>query len=204
MDAHTDWEALPPRKDRKVSAAQPSVRPTVAGYDQIMNNIEERRQRNQSVTTLASKDGCRGRFYECKRKVVVLISCTALTAFSAADLDHTADVQCHAWGDSMKHAFENMAQCMVNYMTDISLIHEDPREQITITVAGTPALLQTISNLWRVTLVVLLYVAGHDIKSLLYNYMNELLFKFSSDSFVTARVEITHFDIAAHSLSATL
>jgi hypothetical protein len=141
MDAHTDWEALPPRKDRKVSAAQPSVRPTVAGYDQIMNNIEERRQRNQSVTTLASKDGCRGRFYECKRKVVVLISCTALTAFSAADLDHTADVQCHAWGDSMKHAFENMAQCMVNYMTDISLIHEDPREQITITVAGTPALL---------------------------------------------------------------
>jgi SHS2 domain-containing protein len=104
----------------------------------------------------------------------------------------------------MKHAFENMAQCMVNYMTDISLVHEDPREQLTMTVAGTPALLQTISNLWRVTLVALLYVAGHDIKSLLYNYMSELLFKFSSDSFVTARVEITDFDVAAHSLSATL
>lgn len=47
-------------------------------------------------------------------------------------------------------------------------------------------------------------VAGHDVKSLLYNYMNELLFKFSSDCFVTTRVEITTFDAANFAITANL
>ena len=40
--------------------------------------------------------------------------------------------------------------------------------------------------------------------SLLYNYMNELLFKFCSDSFCTRRVNISQFDKETFSIEATL
>ena len=45
---------------------------------------------------------------------------------------------------------------------------------------------------------------GHDLQSLLYNYMNELLFKFSSDAFCTVRADISHFDKENFSITATL
>lgn len=96
------------------------------------------------------------------------------------DLDHTADVQCHAWGKDVKEAFEHMATCMLNYMTDIKLIPEDPSESITITVSGT------------------------DLQALLYNYMQELLFKFIVDSFCAVRATITSFDKEHCTLTATL
>ena len=50
------------------------------------------------------------------------------------DLDHTADVQCHSWGKSILEAFENMAPCMLNYMTDIMLVNPD--ESIQLEVRG--------------------------------------------------------------------
>lgn len=95
-------------------------------------------------------------------------------------MDHTADVQCHAWGATMVQAFQNMAECMLNYMTDIKLIHEDPEETITMTVSG------------------------NDIQSLLYNYMNELLFKFITDNYCAVRVVINDFDREKFTINATL
>ncbi len=80
----------------------------------------------------------------------------------------------------MKDAFEHMATCMLNYMTDIKLIEEDPEESIQITVSG------------------------NDMQSLLYNYMQELLFKFITDSFCAVRVTVTDFNREAFQMSATL
>ena len=52
------------------------------------------------------------------------------------DLDHTADVQLHAWGCSIKDAFENIVPCMFNYMTDLSMFEINPNKTIEIDVKG--------------------------------------------------------------------
>ncbi len=73
-----------------------------------------------------------------------------------------------------------MAECMLNYMTDIKLIQEDPEETTTMKVVGS------------------------DMQSLLYNYMNELLFKFITDNFCAVRVVINEFDRESFTILATL
>ncbi|XP_015604911.1 protein archease-like isoform X1 [Cephus cinctus] len=84
-------------------------------------------------------------------------------------LDHTADVQLHAWGDSLEEAFEQCAIAMFGYMTDLERVdmlqvHEIEAE-------------------------------GHDLQSLLFHFLDELLFMFCAEPFIVARkVKIKEFD----------
>ena len=39
-------------------------------------------------------------------------------------LDHTADVQIHAWGKDLKESFEQAAKAMFAYMTDLDTVEE--------------------------------------------------------------------------------
>jgi len=55
---------------------------------------------------------------------------------------------------------------MFNYMTDLTLITENPGSAIEFTVRG------------------------HDCKALLFNYMDELLFRFCTDSLCPKRVQV--------------
>jgi hypothetical protein len=148
------WEALPKRKkarnssdndvskesvDKKASNVQITEKDNI--FDQITANIAERSKINRTQTTLESKDGCGNENYECLLFCFCLFSgfCVSVTDFlflRSLDLDHTADVQCHAWGNDLKEAFEKMAECMLNYMTDITLIETDEQETITIRVQG--------------------------------------------------------------------
>ena len=89
------WLPLPPRKKKAVmihstlttvennflsneSGCNPEatelktkvVRKVVASYPQIMYNIETRRNLHLTLSTLESKDGCSGKFYECKLKLI--------------------------------------------------------------------------------------------------------------------------------------
>ena len=84
-------------------------------------------------------------------------------------LDHTADVQLHAWGDSLKESFELVTIAMFGYMTDIETVEQKDK--------------QTIS------------VDGHDLESLLFKFMDEFLFLFSAEPFfIASKIEITKFD----------
>ncbi len=149
-----EWDALPPREKRikescSVSEKTPTTvspapalavgRTKVAKHQQILDNIEARKQITHNISTLQSKDGCAGQFYECME---LYYNCyfdshhNSVNFNLYTDLDHTADVQCHAWGATLKDAFQNMAPCMMNYMTDLTLVNIDPDEPANITIEG--------------------------------------------------------------------
>lgn len=84
-------------------------------------------------------------------------------------LDHTADVQIHSWGEDLSEAFEQNAMGMFNYMTDINGV--------------VPKSCREIS------------VEADDLESLLYRYLDELLFLMSGEPyFIPREVKITEFD----------
>ncbi|KAH3713129.1 protein archease-like isoform X1 [Dreissena polymorpha] len=85
-------------------------------------------------------------------------------------LDHTADVQIHAWGDSLKEAFEQAVQAMFNYMTtDFSTVEMTDEHEVE--------------------------AQGEDLQSLLFHLMDEWLFAFSAEPyFIAQKIEITEFD----------
>lgn len=83
-------------------------------------------------------------------------------------LDHTADVQLHAYGKDLKQAFEQCALAMFGYMTELDTVEECTSH--------------TIES------------SGHDLQSALYNFLDEWLYNFSADPFfIPFKIEITEF-----------
>ncbi|XP_037951019.1 protein archease-like [Teleopsis dalmanni] len=85
-------------------------------------------------------------------------------------LDHTADVQLHSWGTTLKEAFEQCGMAMFGYMTELEYV--------------------TIHQCFEVEM------KGDDLESLLFHFLDELLFLFSTEPFlICKKLEITKFDI---------
>ncbi|XP_061452542.1 protein archease-like isoform X2 [Rhineura floridana] len=85
------------------------------------------------------------------------------------DLDHTADVQLHAWGDTLEEAFEQCAMAMFGYMTDIETV--EPLDTVEVEAEG------------------------HDMLSLLFHFLDEWLYKFSANEFFVPReVKVLYID----------
>jgi len=92
-------------------------------------------------------------------------------------LDHTADVQIHAWGDNLAEAFEQCAMGMFGYITDI----------------------ERVDNLGSE----IIEASGHDMLSLLFGFLDEWLFVFNADPYFVARkINITSFDRENFKISA--
>ncbi|KAK7790910.1 hypothetical protein R5R35_000920 [Gryllus longicercus] len=84
-------------------------------------------------------------------------------------LDHTADVQLHAWGDTLAEAFEQCAMAMFGYMTEIDSVEMLETQEIE--------------------------AEGHDMLSLLFHFLDEFLFLFCAEPFFIARkVKILEFN----------
>jgi len=84
-------------------------------------------------------------------------------------LDHTADVQLHAWGDNLQECFEQVAVAMFGYMTEIDKVEKRGYMD--------------------------LEASGSDNSNLLYNYLDELLYSFCVEpNFIASKVEILNFD----------
>lgn len=76
-------------------------------------------------------------------------------------LDHTADVQIHAWGKNMEETFEAAATAMSAYITDISSIEIQTKESI--------------------------QVEAEDLKGLLYRFLDEVLYLFNAEPYLIAK-----------------
>jgi len=85
-------------------------------------------------------------------------------------LDHTADIMFHAWGSTTSEAFEHTALAMFNYMVELSSVAEEENLQHEIEVEG------------------------HYLDSLLFAFLDEWLFTFSTEFLVCTRLHITSFD----------
>ncbi|XP_065214707.1 protein archease-like [Planococcus citri] len=84
-------------------------------------------------------------------------------------LDHTADVQLHAWGDNLQEAFEQCANAMFGYITTIEYVE--------------------MKDVFDIE------AEGHDLDSLLFHFLDEFLFNFCAEPFFIARkVKIIEFD----------
>ncbi|XP_025941854.1 protein archease isoform X2 [Apteryx rowi] len=84
-------------------------------------------------------------------------------------LDHTADVQLHAWGDTLEEAFEQCVMAMFGYMTDTETV--EPLDTVEV------------------------QAEGHDMLSLLFHFLDEWLYKFSANEFFIPReVKVLHID----------
>lgn len=83
-------------------------------------------------------------------------------------LDHPADVQIHAWGDNLKDAFENAAVALTAYITDLDSIEIKTKEDLA--------------------------VEADDKESLLFRFLDEILFLFNAEpNFLAKRVRILDF-----------
>uniref|UniRef100_A0A6G1S579 Protein archease-like n=1 Tax=Aceria tosichella TaxID=561515 RepID=A0A6G1S579_9ACAR len=83
-------------------------------------------------------------------------------------LDHTADVQIHAWGDDLREAFENAAVAMTAYITDIKAIEISQKESF--------------------------QVESDDLQGLLYRFLDGVLFLFNAEPYLLSkRVRILEF-----------
>lgn len=97
--SRTTWTALPQRKKFVTTSEPLPKKPRVREPPTDSATTEER---------LLAQDGVAGEFFEY--------------------LDHTADVQCHAWGKNLPEAFQNIALCtFVNVIIIVMLHHFDLR-----------------------------------------------------------------------------
>ena len=83
---------------------------------------------------------------------------------------------------------------MFNYMTDLSTVEIDLAETRSLSVKG--------NFVRRLDYQILTYLSAHDLQSLLFKYMDEMLYKFCSDSFCVKKVEISKMDLDSYEIEA--
>lgn len=92
--------------------------------------------------------------------------------------DHTThpfSFRIHAWGDSLKETFEQCGIAMFGYMTELPYVEIKQTAEIEAT--------------------------GHDLESLLYHFLDELLFLFCCEPYlVCSKVSITEFSTEGEEL----
>lgn len=115
-------------------------------------------------------------------------------------LDHTADVQIHSWGSDLSSAVGAAAVAMFGIITDLGDVVEDaaaPEEgggegAVRGSTPGELATGPAASGAGGWPIVV--DVDGHDVKSAVYNFLDECLFAFCGDARVYRRVEVDAVD----------
>ena len=108
-------------------------------------------------------------------------------------LDHTADVQLHAWGETLSQSFEQVALCMFNYMTPLEGIEKNVRQRLNqVDEGGASGELKTLADDSGVVRVMKIAEAK-DIDALMFQWLDEFLFGFNTEFFVPVRIRVVDF-----------
>jgi len=106
-------------------------------------------------------------------------------------LDHTADVQLHAWGKTLSQAFEQVAACMFNYMTPLEGIEAGLRARLGEVAPDEDEGKRDEGLVGDTSVVRVITVEGaKDMDSLMFQWLDELLFGFSTEYFVPVRIRV--------------
>jgi len=95
--------------------------------------------------------------------------------------DHTADIQIHAWGADLAETFAWAALAMFDYMTPL----EDCAKKATTRYKEIRA-------------------SGHDLETLLFAFLDELLFTFHTEMFICTAVQVCEFNRDAWEIRAVV
>lgn len=94
------------------------------------------------------------------------------------DLDHTADVQLHSWGETLIEAFEQNGMAMFGYMTELETV--------------------------EITQKHVIEAKAEDLDGLLFHFLDELLFLFSAEPFlICKKLVITELDLSNFTLKCS-
>ena len=134
-------------------------------YDGDANDGNKRTRTGANATTTATTTTA------CflSTEPIVSYDTTAATKNQYEYKDHTADIQIKSWGDSITTAFAWSALGMFDYMTPLHNISETPK-------------------VYRK-----FECSAHDLKSLLFAFLDELLFVFHTESLVCTKIQINEF-----------
>ncbi|KAL0208541.1 hypothetical protein P9112_011128 [Eukaryota sp. TZLM1-RC] len=95
-------------------------------------------------------------------------------------LDHPADIQLHGYGPSLASAFEQTALAMMNYSCPLDLVGIDSSKTQTIEIEGS------------------------DLENCLFRFLDEILFLFQTDFFITKHISDLVINTDSCSLKCTL
>jgi len=140
---------------------------TTSTEDGDGENGNERTTQGANATTTTTTTTTTTSFLS--TKPVVSYDTTATNKNQYEYKDHTADIQIRSWGDSTATAFAWSALGMFDYMTPLHKISETP-------------------NVYRK-----FSCSAHDLKSLLFAFLDELLFVFHTESLVCTKIQISEF-----------
>jgi SHS2 domain-containing protein len=196
MEKTLDYEALPQRGPRRRKKKNKNVENVENGDDEDEENEKKRAKTNdkptkKNVVVMMMNTTNEGEYDgdtndEDKRtktganattttacflstEPIVSYDTTAATKNQYEYKDHTADIQIKSWGDSITTAFAWSALGMFDYMTPLHNISETPK-------------------VYRK-----FECSAHDLKSLLFAFLDELLFVFHTESLVCTKIQINEF-----------
>lgn len=94
------------------------------------------------------------------------------------DLDHTADVQLHSWGETLIEALEQNGMAMFGYMTELESVEISQKH--------------------------IIEAKADDLDGLLFHFLDELLFLFSAEPFlICKKLQITELDLINFTLKCS-
>ena len=147
------WQPLPPRRRKRQKS---DTTPSASAFEQKAKANADAVAANVAQRAAANARG-RPEVAEATKKVM---------HGDYEHLDHTADIQFHAWGVDFEKALEALGCCLFDYVTEITSINE--------TEEGT----RTHE------------IEGADMKKFIFRFLDELLYAFTGDDIACRTVSV--------------